>query len=103
MPQSHEYVCRRPGCDEHETRIGGCCSPECETICDLLETIKALETERDKREAACADALEKLWREIVVARCPDYGDWEYPGQAYRHIKAVVDELEQKLTVRGSVG
>jgi hypothetical protein len=36
---------------------------------------------------ACGHALQKLWDEIIVARSPNYGDWEYPGQAYRHIKA----------------
>lgn len=40
---------------------------------------------------ACLDALNLLWQDIILAHNPDYGDWEYPGQAYRHIKAEHDE------------
>lgn len=49
-----------------------------------------------KSENACADALELLWKEIIIARNPDYGEWEYPGQAYRHLKAEFDEQEKKI-------
>lgn len=45
---------------------------------------------------ACGDALQKLWDHIIVARRPDYGDWEYPGQAYRHIKAEFDQVYDAL-------
>lgn len=47
---------------------------------------------------ACGDALQKLWDEIIVARRPNYGDWEYPGQAYRHIKAEFEELLTALAL-----
>lgn len=40
----------------------------------------------------CEDALDLLWQEIILKNNPDYGDWEYPGQAYRHIKAEYDDV-----------
>ena len=43
-----------------------------------------------------ADALHLLWKEIILDRKPEYGEWEYPGQAYRHIKAEFDELRNEL-------
>lgn len=49
-----------------------------------------------KSENACADAIEKLWQEMIIARNPGYGEWEYPGQAYRHIKAEYDDVVAKL-------
>lgn len=29
--------------------------------------------------------IDDLWRDIILARKPNYGDWEYGGFAYRHI------------------
>lgn len=62
---------------------------------------KRIQDREDKFNAPCADALEKLWKAIMP---PNYGDWEYPGQAYRHLKAEfddqqkrIDELEEALT------
>jgi hypothetical protein len=40
-----------------------------------------------------ADALNKLWQDIILKRKPDYGDWEYPGQAYRHLLTEYEELK----------
>lgn len=40
----------------------------------------------DKEKDPCEDAIDLLWQEIILKNRPDYGDWEYPGQAYRHIK-----------------
>jgi hypothetical protein len=42
-----------------------------------------------------ADALDKLWRDIILVRRPSYGDWEYPGQAYRHLLAEFNELGER--------
>ncbi len=44
----------------------------------------------------CADALEDLWRDVLLARDPKYGDWEYPGMAYRHLLAEFYDLRQAL-------
>ena len=44
----------------------------------------------------CADAIDKLWKEILLRRRPNYGDWDYAGQAYRHIKAEFQEVETAL-------
>lgn len=38
------------------------------------------------------DALDWIWRDIVLKYRPNYGDWEYPAQAYRHIVAEYEEL-----------
>lgn len=46
----------------------------------------------DRVNAPCADALDRLWKEVILARKPNYDDWEYPAMAYRHLKAEFDEL-----------
>lgn len=44
----------------------------------------------------CALALDDLWKKIVIAnQGEDYGDWEYPAQAYRHILIEYEELKEK--------
>lgn len=42
--------------------------------------------------APCGEALDQLWREVILSKNPEYGDWEYPGQAYRHLKKEFEEL-----------
>lgn len=32
-------------------------------------------------------AIDDLWKEVILSANPTYGDWEYPGQAYRHLLA----------------
>ena len=54
-------------------------------------------SERDAEERAalcspCAKALDDLWKHVILSGKPDYGDWEYPGQAYRHLAAEFDAL-----------
>lgn len=39
-----------------------------------------------------AQAIDDLWREVILGKMPGYGDWEYPGQAYRHLVAEYREL-----------
>jgi len=46
---------------------------------------------------ACGDALEKLWQEVIIAHKPDYGDWPYPGFAYRHLLAEFNDLRAERT------
>ncbi len=43
---------------------------------------------------AAGVAIDRLWNEIIVARKPDYGDWSYPDEAYRHLKAEFEELHR---------
>ncbi len=43
-----------------------------------------------------AYALDRLWEKIILARRPNYGDWEYPVQASSHIVAEWEEMERKL-------
>ncbi len=43
--------------------------------------------------APCGEALDQLWREVITSQHPEYGDWEYPGQAYRHLMAEYRELK----------
>lgn len=54
-----------------------------------------VEEARDERNPA-AQAIDDLWRAVILAHKPDYGDWEYPGQAYRHILAEFNELRERL-------
>jgi len=42
--------------------------------------------------APCGEALDLMWRDIILSKDPNYGDWEYPGQAYRHLIAEYREL-----------
>lgn len=58
-----------------------------------LENLRA---ELEHRSDASTQALDRLWKEIILSKYPDYGDWEYPGQAYRHIKAEFDDLKREI-------
>lgn len=42
--------------------------------------------------APCGEALDQLWREVIISKHPEYGDWEYPGQAYRHLAKEFEEM-----------
>lgn len=42
--------------------------------------------------APCGESLDQLWRDIILSKDPSYGDWEYPGQAYRHLSAEYRKL-----------
>lgn len=57
---------------------------------------EALEKANVAVNTPCGDALDKLWKEVMLRRRPDYGDWEYPGFAYRHLKAEFEEIEAAL-------
>lgn len=50
--------------------------------------------ELDLIDLPCCDSLDLLWREVILSKYPDYGDWEYPGQAYRHLKAEFEDLNK---------
>lgn len=47
----------------------------------------------DMFNSACGGALDMLWKDIILSRDPNYGDWEYPGQAYRHLLAEYHDLQ----------
>jgi len=64
-------------------------------IVELQKFVADLEAEIKERSDASTDGLNKLWQEVILAAKPDYGDWEYPGQAYRHLKIEFDELKQR--------
>ena len=51
-----------------------------------------IQDKEDKFNAPCAYALEKLWQDIMPE---GYGDWEYPAQAYRHLKAEFDDKQKR--------
>ena len=65
-------------------------SSKAKEIGDDLCAYLAASTSND----ACGDALQKLWDEVLVAHRPTYGDWEYPGQAYRHLKAEYEAIRK---------
>ena len=44
----------------------------------------------------CAQALDLLWNDIILSNHADYGPWEYPAQAYRHLLAEYNELKVEL-------
>jgi len=45
--------------------------------------------------APCGEALDLLWRNIILSKYPNYPDWEYPGQAYRHLLAEYRDLQEE--------
>lgn len=61
------------------------------------QRVKELEDEIqagwDRVNTPCGDALDKLWKAIMSST---YGDWEYPGQAYRHLLCVYNEQNAKI-------
>lgn len=70
---------------------------------DIDEEIKKIE-ERfgvsfkelvDLVNVPCGDVVDLLWRDIIWARDPEYPDWEYPGQAYRHLLAEYTDLKKE--------
>lgn len=44
----------------------------------------------------CAQALNELWRDVILAHKPDYGDWGYPGMAYRHLLAEFNDMRVRV-------
>ncbi len=40
--------------------------------------------------------INMLWRDIILKHQPDYPDWEYPMQAYRHLVAEFNDLRTTL-------
>lgn len=57
------------------------------------ELATKLEDVHEKFNAPCGDALDRLWKEVMPAT---YGDWEYPGMAYRHLRAEFDDRNKRI-------
>jgi|SRR6185436_4023210 len=70
---------------------GYCPTPAALAAASALEAL-AREREARDEDVPCAQALNDLWLAIILKHKPDYGDWEYPGQAYRHLLAEFTEL-----------
>lgn len=49
------------------------------------------EPHRELDASPAEDVLNWLWRDLILSRNPNYGDWEYPAQAYRHIICEVND------------
>jgi predicted nucleic acid-binding Zn-ribbon protein len=60
---------------------------------EVEELGQRLQAREDRTNAPCADALDKLWKAIMPE---NYGDWEYAGQAYRHLLCVYNEQNDKI-------
>jgi hypothetical protein len=83
-------------CREHTGDIvGGPC-----VICELAEKDQRIEeleeklqSRIDKVDLPCGDALEQLWQKIMPE---NYGDWEYPGMAYRHLLAEFQDRDKRI-------
>lgn len=56
----------------------------------------------DSVNLPCKEILDLLWREIVLARKPDYGTWDYPGMAGRHLLVEIKEMIQEQADDGLV-
>ena len=71
------------------------------TAADVIEQLdadnKRLQEEIDTRNMASSKALDELWKEIILVRKPNYGDWEYPMQVKRHIVCEFDQLQAHLS------
>lgn len=105
---------------EREDLGGGLCTwwlpaepgpVECESIAEAVREANRLgklnrqwterpggvaEAGRDPAFNPCADALDLLWRDVILAHKPEYGDWEYPGFAYRHLLAEFNDLRARV-------
>ncbi len=64
-----------------------------ESVIALQAENKGLVEEMDRHNMAASQALDELWKEIILKHKPDYGDWEYPMQAKRHIVCEFDDLQ----------
>ena len=78
--------------DPHTSPMG---QAEAEAVAQLLADNEAALREELSNDA-CADALELLWRDVILAHKPDYGPWEYPGQAYRHLRDEFKDLRAEF-------
>lgn len=77
---------------------GNYCTNKIELLACIAGGLMALEEDVLKKchNDACGDALERLWKEIIIRRKPKYGEWQYPGEAYRHICCEFNDLEKAL-------
>lgn len=73
-----------------------------EELAEMQEKNKILVAEVEEHNCACGDALDGLWKEIILSTHPDYGDWSYSGEAYRHIKTEFDNLHKQLDASHAV-
>ncbi len=67
-------------------------------IAEHGSTRDALNVALARLEVSNEDAekfIDGMWRDIIIKHKPDYGDWEYPVQAHRHLVAEFDDLRQK--------
>jgi len=62
-------------------------------VVELQAENESLQEEIEHRNAASAQALNELWKKIILKKSPGYGDWEYPMQAMRHIVCEFEELQ----------
>ena len=75
----------RDECDELQARIAE------------LEAENALiHEEMDTKNMASSRALDELWGIIILNKKPDYGDWEYPMMAMRHIVIEFEKLQARI-------
>ena len=59
--------------------------------CNMLA--KQLDGEIDKLNVPCANAIDELWKRVMPK---DYGDWEYPGFAMRHLNAEFEDRSKYM-------
>lgn len=64
-------------------------------LCDLALEALARRDERNEK-SPLEVAIDDIWRDVILKHKPNYGDWEYGGQAYRHIVAEFEELRSRL-------
>ena len=57
---------------------------------------ESLQEEIEHRNGASAQALNELWKKIILEKSPNYGDWEYPMQAMRHIVCEFSDLNNEI-------
>src|SRR5262249_53455088 len=63
---------------------------------EVDECHRLLQSEIDRINAPCAESIEWLWNEWMLKRKPNYGPWEYPAQAMRHVLDEFREVEAAL-------
>jgi hypothetical protein len=63
-------------------------------VLSLLDDADELDgAEADGTKSPLENAIDLIWRDVVLSRRPAYGDWEYGGMAWRHVVDEVREIE----------
>jgi hypothetical protein len=88
----HRDLLRRAAVRAAEASVGVEVSPV-DLMCLLDDAGELDGAEADGTKSPLENAIDLIWRDVVLSRKPNYGDWDYGGMAFRHVVAEVREIE----------